>query len=81
MNLISSVFSFLFAIVFMGYLCLSNFNQVLYAQTTSSADLFLLISEIEIKGTSELESSQILFLIESQVGEPLSRKADRKSVV
>ena len=80
MNLISSVFSFLFAIVFMGYLCLSNFNQVLYAQTTSSADLFLLISEIEIKGTSELESSQILFLIESQVGEPLSSKAVRRDI-
>ena len=64
----------------MGYLCLSNFNQVLYAQTTSSADLFLLISEIEIKGTSELESSQILFLIESQVGEPLSSKAVRRDI-
>ena len=80
MNLLSSVFSFLFAIVFVGYLCLSNFNQVLYAQTTSSADLFSLISEIEIKGTSELESSQILFLIESQVGEPLSSKAVRRDI-
>ena len=64
----------------MGYLCLSNFNQVLYAQTTRSADLFSLISEIEIKGTSELESSQILFLIESQVGEPLSSKAVRRDI-
>ena len=64
----------------MGFLCLSNFNQVIYAQTTSSADLSSLISEIEIKGTSDLESSQILFLIESQVGEPLSRKAVRRDI-
>jgi len=80
MNFLSSVFLFLFAIVFLGFLCLSNFNQVLYAQTTSSADLSSLISEIEIKGTSDLESSQILFLIESQVGEPLSRKAVRRDI-
>jgi len=80
MNFLSSVFRFLFAIVFLGFLCLSNFNQVLYAQTTSSADLSSLISEIEIKGTSDLESSQILFLIESQVGEPLSRKAVRRDI-
>ena len=80
MNILSSVFRFLFAIVFLGFLCLSNFNQVLYAQTTSSADLSSLISEIEIKGTSDLESSQILFLIESQVGEPLSRKAVRRDI-
>jgi len=80
MNFLSSVYLFLFAIVFLGFLCLSNFNQVLYAQTTSSADLSSLISEIEIKGTSDLESSQILFLIESQVGEPLSRKAVRRDI-
>ena len=80
MNFLSSVFRFLFAIVFLGFLCLCNFNQVLYAQTTSSADLSSLISEIEIKGTSDLESSQILFLIESQVGEPLSRKAVRRDI-
>ena len=80
MNFLSSVFRFLFGIVFLGFLCLCNFNQVLYAQTTSSADLLSLISEIEIKGTSDLESSQILFLIESQVGEPLSRKAVRRDI-
>ena len=80
MNFLSSVFRFLFGIVFLGFLCLCNFNQVLYAQTTSSADLSSLISEIEIKGTSDLESSQILFLIESQVGEPLSRKAVRRDI-
>ncbi len=80
MNFLSPVFRFLFAIVFLGFLCLCNFNQVLYAQTTSSADLLSLISEIEIKGTSDLESSQILFLIESQVGEPLSRKAVRRDI-
>jgi len=80
MNFLSSVFRFLFAIVFLGFLSLCNFNQVLYAQTTSSADLSSLISEIEIKGTSDLESSQILFLIESQVGEPLSRKAVRRDI-
>ena len=39
-----------------------------------------LISEIEIKGTSDLESSQILFLIESQVGQPLSRKTVRRDI-
>ncbi len=80
MNFLSSVFRFLFGIVFLGFLCLCNFNQVLYAQTTSSADLSSLISDIEIKGTSDLESSQILFLIESQVGEPLSRKAVRRDI-
>jgi len=59
---------------------MGNFKHVLNAQVESSSDLSTLISEIEIKGTSELESSQILFMIESQVGEPLSRKTVRKDI-
>ena len=38
------------------------------------------IAEIEIKGTSELESSQIMFLIESQVGDILDRKIIRRDI-
>ena len=38
------------------------------------------ISEIEIEGTSDLESSQILFLIESQVGDILDRRKIRKDI-
>ncbi len=38
------------------------------------------IAEIEIKGTSELESSQIMFLIESQVGNVLDRKIIRRDI-
>ena len=38
------------------------------------------IAEIEIKGTSELESSQIMFLIESQVGDILDREIIRRDI-
>ena len=38
------------------------------------------ITEIEIQGTSELESSQIMFLIESQVGDVLDRKVIRRDI-
>ena len=80
MNFLSSFLRFLSTIIFLTFLSLSNFNHVLHPQTTSSSDLSSLISEIKIKGTSDLESSQILFLIESQVGQPLSRKTVRRDI-
>ena len=78
-----SLFSVLRFLVTLVFLCvfsagISSFSLI--AQTTASSDLSARISEIEIKGTSELESSQIMFLIESQVGDTLDRKTIRKDI-
>ena len=80
MNFISSVFRFFVTIAFLGLLSSSISKPLLNAQTTVSATFSAHISEIEIKGTSDLEASQILFLIGSQVGEPLSRKTVRRDI-
>ncbi|HIO11037.1 MAG TPA: hypothetical protein EYN12_05100, partial [Deltaproteobacteria bacterium] len=76
-----SLFSVLRFLVTLVFLCvfsagISSFSLI--AQTTANSDLSARISEIEIIGTSELESSQIMFLIESQVGDILDRKTIRK---
>ena len=78
-----SLFSVLRFLVTLVFLCvfsagISSFSLI--AQTTASSDLSARISEIEIKGTSELESSQIMFLIESQVGNTLDRRTIRKDI-
>ena len=80
MNFLSSVFRFFVTIAFLGLLSLNIPKPLLIAQTADSSVFSAHISEIEIKGTSDLESSQILFLIESQVGEPLSRKTVRRDI-
>ncbi|HIB45398.1 MAG TPA: outer membrane protein assembly factor BamA [Candidatus Lambdaproteobacteria bacterium] len=78
-----SLFSVLRFLVTLVFLCvfsagISSFSLI--AQTTANSDLSARISEIEIIGTSELESSQIMFLIESQVGDTLDRKAIRRDI-
>ena len=78
-----SLFSVLRFLVTLVFLCvfsagISSFSLI--AQTTASSDLSARISEIEIKGTSELESSQIMFLIESQVGNTLDHRTIRKDI-
>ena len=80
MNFLSSVFRFFVTIAFLGLLYSSIYKPLLNAQTTDSSTFSAHISEIEIKGTSDLEASQILFLIGSQVGEPLSRKTVRRDI-
>ncbi|MDP6308887.1 MAG: outer membrane protein assembly factor BamA, partial [SAR324 cluster bacterium] len=70
----------LVTLVFLGVYSLSVFSHSTSAQTTGSAGLSASIAEIEIKGTSELESSQIMFLIESQVGDILDRKIIRRDI-
>ena len=80
MNTLSTVFRFLVMLVFFGVISSNIINFSLFAQTTAGSDLSALIAEIEIKGTSELESSQILFLIESQVGDSLDRKTIRRDI-
>ncbi|MEC8981040.1 MAG: outer membrane protein assembly factor BamA [SAR324 cluster bacterium] len=77
---LSSVPRILVTLVFLGVLSLSVFSRFTSAQTTKSAGLSTSIAEIEIKGTSELESSQIMFLIESQVGNALDRKIIRRDI-
>ena len=77
---LSSVPRILVTLVFLGVLSLSIFSRFTSAQTTGSAGLSTSIAEIEIKGTSELESSQIMFLIESQVGNALDRKIIRRDI-
>ena len=39
-----------------------------------------LIQDIEVSGTSDLEAAQILYQIESQVGDPLDRRSIRKDL-
>ena len=80
MYTLSSVPRILVTLVFLGVLSLSVFSRFTSAQTTGSAGLSARIAEIEIKGTSELESSQIMFLIESQVGNVLDRKIIRRDI-
>ena len=75
-----SVFRYLVTLVFLCVFSAGISSFSLIAQTTASSDLSARISEIEIKGTSELESSQIMFLIESQVGDTLDRKTIRKDI-
>ncbi|MEC9012398.1 MAG: outer membrane protein assembly factor BamA [SAR324 cluster bacterium] len=77
---LSSVPRILVTLVFLGVLSLSIFSRFTSAKTTGSAGLSTSIAEIEIKGTSELESSQIMFLIESQVGNALDRKIIRRDI-
>ncbi|MDP6743034.1 MAG: outer membrane protein assembly factor BamA [SAR324 cluster bacterium] len=77
---LSSVPRILVTLVFLGVLSLSIFSRFTSAKTTGSAGLSTSIAEIEIKGTSELESSQIMFLIESQVGNVLDRKIIRRDI-
>ena len=80
MYTLSSVPRILVTLVFLGVYSLSVFSHSTSAQTTGSAGLSASIAEIEIKGTSELESSQIMFLIESQVGNVLDRKIIRRDI-
>ena len=71
MNTPFSVFRFLAIIAFLGIFSSCIFIVNIKAQELKNADITAQISEIQIKGTSDLESSQIMFLIESQEGEPL----------
>ena len=80
MYTLSSVPRILVTLVFLGVLSLSVFSRFTSAQTTGAAGLSASIAEIEINGTSELESSQIMFLIESQVGNVLDRKIIRRDI-
>ena len=80
MNTPFSVFRFLAIIAFLGVFSSGIFITNVKAQKLENADTAAQISEIEIKGTSDLESSQIMFLIESQVGEPLDRKMIRRDL-
>ena len=80
MNTPFSVFRFIAIIAFLGALPSGIFISNIKAEQLKNAGITAQISEIEIKGTSELESSQIMFLIESQVGEPLDRKMIRRDI-
>ena len=80
MNTLFSVFRFLAIIAFLGVISSGIFNYTVNAQQLENADTTAQISEIEIKGTSDLEASQIMFLVESQVGEPLDRKMIRRDI-
>jgi len=80
MYTLSSVFRILVTFVFLSFFFSSFVPLSTIAQTTGSAGLSARIAEIEIKGTTELESSQIMFLIESQVGDVLDRKIIRRDI-
>ena len=80
MNTPFSVFRFLAIIASLGIFYSGIFITNIKAQQKNNTDRAAQISEIEIKGTSDLESSQIIFLIESQVGEPLNRKMIQRDI-
>ena len=80
MYTLSSVFRFLVTLVFFAGYSSSAFPLSTSAQATGTTNLSARITEIEIQGTSELESSQIMFLIESQVGDVLDRKVIRRDI-
>ena len=80
MNSPFSVFRFLAIIAFLGIFPSGILITTVKAQQLENTDTAAQISEIEIKGTSDLESSQIMFLIESQVGELLDRKMIRRDI-
>jgi len=80
MYTLSAVPRILVTLVFLGVFFSSVIPHSISAQSTESGDLSARIAEIEIKGTSELESSQIMFLIESQVGDVLDRKIIRRDI-
>ena len=80
MNIPFSIFRFLAIIAFLGTFFSGIFITNVKAQKLKNSVKTAHISEIEIKGTSDLESSQIMFLIESQVGEPLNRKKIRRDI-
>ncbi len=80
MNTLFSAFRFIAMIAFLGVLSSGIFSPSLNAQSTEGNVISAQISEIEIKGTTDLESSQIMFLIESQEGEPLDRKMIRRDI-
>ena len=56
------------------------FNLHIFAQKSNLKESSSYISDIEIEGTSDLESSQIIFLIESQIGDILDRRKIRKDI-
>ena len=80
MNIPFSIFRFLAIIAFLGTFFSGIFITNVKAQQLKNAERTAHISEIEIKGTSDLEASQIMFLVESQVGEPLNRKMIRRDI-
>ena len=56
------------------------FSSIVFAQKRNLNELSSYISDIKIEGTSDLESSQIIFLIESQIGDILDRRKIRKDI-
>ena len=67
MSIPFSIFRFLAIIAFLGTFFYGIFITNVKAQQLKNAERTAHISEIEIKGTSDLEASQIMFLVESQV--------------
>ncbi|MBC8260047.1 MAG: outer membrane protein assembly factor BamA [SAR324 cluster bacterium] len=80
MNFPSTVFRFFVTLLLLGCVSVNNYQNELKAQTVTGSAISVNISEIEITGTSDLEASQIMFLIESQAGEALDRKTISRDI-
>ena len=80
MNKIHSFFSFFLSFIFLGFIPHLIINFSLKAEIKGVPKSSAYISEIEIKGTTDLESSQIMFLIESQIGDDLDRTKIRNDI-
>ena len=80
MKILHTFFSILITFFFLGILHHLIFHVPIFAQMKNDSKSSAYISDIEIKGTSDLESSQIIFIIESQIGDILDRRKIRKDI-
>ena len=80
MNNPHAFFRFLIVFLFLGLSQNLFFNYPIFAQSSGEKKSSAYISDIEIFGTSDMESSQIIFLIESQIGDALDRKKISKDI-
>ncbi len=80
MKILHYFFHILISFLFLGILQNLIFHVPIFAQMKNVSESSGYISEIEIKGTSDLESSQIIFLIQSQIGDILDRRKIRKDI-
>lgn len=80
MNVLLLFYRVIIFFLLIAILKLGIFNLQIFAQKKNLTESSAYISDIEIEGTSDLESSQIIFLIESQIGDILDRRKIRKDI-
>ncbi|MDP7406908.1 MAG: POTRA domain-containing protein, partial [SAR324 cluster bacterium] len=67
-------------LLLLAFLLMSGFFQGFTAHELNAQNPSQAIHSIEIEGTSDLEKAQILYMIESQVGEALDQRKLRQDI-